>query len=271
MRRLAIALLALLAGCATSLDNRHNEGPDLAAHAGWSWQVIPAGMFTLATASRPTQIGETLTVYIEGDGFAYVRPTQPSSDPTPTDPLALRLAIADHSSHPVAWLGRPCQYTPSPSCSTAYWTTARFAPEVVESLNAALDTLKQRMGATHLILVGYSGGGGLAVLLSARRSDVAGIVTVAGLLDVGYWVNRDGYTPLFGSLDPADVASQLGSMPQVHFTGADDSTIGTDVARAFMARLPAGNKARLIEVPDFTHACCWAVRWPELQRKAGVW
>jgi pimeloyl-ACP methyl ester carboxylesterase len=71
-------------------------------------------------------------------------------------------------------------------------------------------SLKQRSGSTRLTLVGYSGGGTIAVLLAARRSDVAEVITVAANLDVGYWTQRDGLSPLTGSLDPA------GGNPRLH-------------------------------------------------------
>ncbi len=51
-----------------------------------------------------------MVVYIEGDGRAYVNRRTPSNDPTPGNPMALRLALADPSLR-VLYLGRPCQYT----------------------------------------------------------------------------------------------------------------------------------------------------------------
>ena len=268
---LAIVLLTLLlTACASS---RQAEGPSLAQGAGWGWEIFSAGAFDVAVASQPPRLpSKTLVVYLEGDGLAYVHANQPALDPTPTDPVALHMALSDPNGAAVAWIGRPCQYTlpeHGRNCRVTYWTTHRYAPEVVDSLDAALDILKQRRGATRLALVGYSGGGALAVLLAARRPDVAKVVTVAANLDLDYWTRRDGLTPLSQSLDPAQVAESLGSMPQVHFTGAEDHTVGTDVVRSFLHRLPAGAPARLVEVPHYTHSCCWARDWPTLA--AGLW
>lgn len=210
---------------------------------------------------------DTLVVYLEGDGFAYVRPRQPSVDPTPTDPVALRLALSDPSSATVTWIGRPCQYTlpdHGRNCRTVYWTGSRYAPEVLDSVGNAIDILKQRSGAKKLVLVGYSGGGAVAALLAARRVDVKTLVTVVADLDLGYWTRRDGLTPLSGSLDPVDVAPSLGTLPQTHFTGGQDKTVGTDVVRSFIKHLPAGTPVRLVEIPDYTHTCCWSRDWPSL-------
>ena len=41
-----------------------------------------------------------------------------------------------------------------------------------------------------------------------------------------------------------------------------------DEARAYLAHLPPDAPARLIEVPGFTHACCWARDWPSLMAEA---
>ena len=264
-----LLLALLLASCASS---RRAEGPDLAHAAGWRWDILPAGAFDLAVASSPRTGTPMLVAYLEGDGLAYATAHQPALDPTPTDPVALRMALADPTRSAVAWIGRPCQYTlpdHGRHCRTGYWTTARYAPEVVDSLGIALDALKRQSGATRLVLVGYSGGGALAVLLAAGRSDVAEVVTVVADLDLEYWPRRDGLAPLADSLDPAQAADRLGMLPQVHFTGARDRTVGTDVVRAYLSRLPPGTPARLVEVPGFTHACCWARDWPALAAGLG--
>jgi hypothetical protein len=267
---LPLLFVLALAGCASS---RHAEAPHLAQAADWRWQILPAGRFDLATASSRRKSGETLTAYIEGDGLAYVRPSQPALDPTPTDPVALRLALADPGTGPIAWIARPCQYTMPArgrGCDSAEWLERRYAPEVLDNIGDALDALKEESGARRLVLVGYSGGGAIAVLLAARRSDVSEIITVAADLDLDYWIHRDSLSPLTGSLDPANVAVQVQKIPQVHFTGSGDRVVGTDVARAYLSHLPPGAPVRLIEVPGFTHDCCWARDWPSLITAAAI-
>lgn len=267
-RRFAILLCLIVAAC-SGLAERQGLAPRLAGAAGWTSETLTGGSFAMAAAVAPLRASPTLVVYLEGDGFAYVDRSRPASDPTPLDPTALRMALA-HPDDGVnrAWLGRPCQYVMSTRCGTTYWTDRRYAPEIVDGVSAAIDQLKARSHATRLVLVGYSGGGAIAALLAARRGDVARLVTVAADLDVGYWTARGTLTPLTGSLDPADHASALAGVPQVHFTGGKDRVVGTDVARAYLARLPAGAPARLIEVPEFGHVCCWARDWPGLFRQA---
>lgn len=271
MRRpvLAAALALLLASCGTAA--RRAEGPDMARTAGWRWEIVPSGAFDVAAAVSPRPGGRILVIYLEGDGFAYVRARQPAQDPTPTDPVALRMALVDPSGAAAAWVARPCQYTLADrgrNCRTEFWTTARYAPEIVHSVSGVIDVLKRQSGAQDLVLVGYSGGGAVAALVAARRTDVVRVVSVAANLDLAYWTRRDGLTPLSGSLDPAREGVRLAAMPQIHFTGARDDTVGTDVAQSYLSTLPPGTPAQLVEVPGFTHACCWARDWPTLATDA---
>lgn len=267
MRWCVLILAVCLASCA-ALGNRLALGPELVGAAGWHWEILSSGVFDLAVAFPPGQSGDVLTVYVEGDGFAFVHPRQPSMDPTPTDPVALRLALAQPKfGGAVAWLGRPCQYTlpgHGRNCDARYWTNGRYAAEVIASLGLALDALKARTTASRLILVGYSGGGAAATLLAAHRRDVVGIITVAADLDLAYWTQRDGLSPLAGSLDPAAFAAQLGALPQYHFTGQQDMVVGTDVARSYFRRLPPLNNSTVQEIPGFNHTCCWVSAWPGL-------
>lgn len=271
-RRWCAILLAsvVLAGCSSVdlLPGRSQAGW-YARHAGWKYDAVDTGTFFLATALSPGSAGSRpLAVYLEGDGRAFVGDHTASRDPTPLTPMALRLALTHEG--PAGWVARPCQYTGPDTgrgCQFAYWTSHRYAPEVVQSMGRAIDDLKRRSGARTLILVGYSGGGALAALLAARRPDVVGFVTVGGNLDLGYWVEHDGLAPLGGSLDPADDAVQLSTMPQVHFSGMRDDVVAGAVARSFMARLGAGAPARLVELADFDHRCCWVEAWPQLVRR----
>jgi hypothetical protein len=262
-----LAIGAVLVACsAADMAPRARKAAMISRDAGWSGRIIAAGAFDIASFSSPAGASEILTVYIEGDGLAFQDRNTASADPTPADPLALRLAIAG-PQRPSAYLARPCQYVlpeHGRNCGPALWTGRRYAPEIVDSLDRAVDVLKEGAGAWRLVLVGYSGGGVVAALLAARRNDVAGLVTVAANLDVGYWVKRDGLAPLAGSLDPAAFAGRLAAVPQVHFAGGRDRVVGADVVRAYIARLPTSSRAALVEIADYDHRCCWAEAWREL-------
>jgi len=269
---LAVRLLALLAalsvaGCGGIGEDRRAPAEAAARAAGLAPILVPAARFTLRAwvpaAPRPAQ---RLAVFIEGDGRAWLSRTRPSDDPTPRRPVALELAA--RSAQPlVAYLARPCQELPAGArgnCEVRYWTGHRFAPEVAAALDEALDTLKQRLGARRLLLVGYSGGGNLALLLGARRSDVDGVLTVAGVLDHAAWTALHGVTPLVGSLNAAD-AEGIARLPQAHVAGADDREVPPVLAQRYVARFPPASRPALLVEPGADHGCCWAERWPALE------
>ena len=196
MRLLILVVLASLAGCAgISPESRWRHAEQLAQQAGWQKLRIPAEKFVLSAYVKKAQTqADTLTIYIEGDGFAWVSSSQASSDPTPRNPVGLQLALR-HPQAPgnaAGYLARPCQYVEpedARNCRQAYWTDRRFATEVIEASDQAIGVLKQRVGASRLVLVGYSGGGAVAALVAARRDDVVQLITVAGNLDHRAWTH----------------------------------------------------------------------------------
>ena len=271
--RQSVLLIALaLSACASlpSPAERGNSAEALAAAQGWRKMVLPAGRFELlAFLSARPMVKDTLTVYIEGDGFAWATASQPSLDPTPIHPVGLELALRD-TRGAVAYLARPCQYTQatSPNCNPDYWTSRRFAPEVITASSNALDLLKARSGAKQLVLVGYSGGGAVAALLAARRDDVEALITVAGNLDHQAWTSHHHIDPLVGSLNPADEAARLLRMPQLHFVGARDEVMPALVARAYADRFPKARRPELRIIAGQAHLCCWVEQWPALLQQA---
>ncbi|WP_206539436.1 hypothetical protein [Caballeronia grimmiae] len=71
------------------------------------------------------------------------------------------------------YLARPCQYTPmpeNPRCDVRYWTSARFAPDVLVSMNEAMDAIAARAPGPGVDLVGYSGGGATTYRRCPSRS-----------------------------------------------------------------------------------------------------
>ncbi|WP_317203283.1 alpha/beta hydrolase [Janthinobacterium sp.] len=271
--QLALLLLSagLLAGCAAPTpEARRQHADSLAAARGWQRLTLPTDDFVLAAYGPAAAAGATLTIYIEGDGLAWLSRARASDDPTPLRPLALQLAL-QHKQGPAAYLARPCQYVDGAerrACEPDYWTGHRFAPPVVAASNQAIDALKRRYGATQLVLVGYSGGAAVAALVAARRADVARLVTVAGNLDHAAWTALHDVPALSGSLNPADAWARLQYIPQWHFIGAADANVGPAVAAAYLARFPAARRPHLQVVAGFDHSCCWAEQWPALSAPA---
>jgi len=247
---------------------RHAHAEALAAAQGWQAEVVSAGQFDLvAYVPKHTRQDPLLTVYIEGDGFAWINGATPSNDPTPRNPLALRLAVAQPVGN-AAYLARPCQFVLAPACRQPYWTESRFAPEVIASMNEGINQLKLRFGAKRLTLVGYSGGAAVAALLTARRQDVERLVTVAGNLDHAAWTTHHRVAPLSGSLNASDDREQLAAVLQTHFVGERDKVIPPSLASMWAEELRGRDNRNLRVQPGFDHTCCWAESWRELSVQA---
>lgn len=271
MKLLWVIASLFLSSCMTipSLEERRSLANELARLHGWQSVLIESEKFDLVAYVPSFQNpGKKLTIYIEGDGLAWVGRTQPSFDPTPRDPLALRLALA-HQDGNAVYLGRPCQYVDAElsGCSRLYWTDMRFAPEVISATSQAIDILKQKFGASRLVLVGYSGGGAVAALVAARRNDIALLVTVAGNLDHRAWTSYHHISPLAGSLSPADQVDALHNIPQWHFVGASDGNITPEIIQSFANRFPLRYRPEVRVMPGFDHRCCWAESWPAIWRQ----
>jgi len=266
---LPLLCLFVLAGCASTPSplQRLSNAEQLAGSYGWKQETIHSEQFDIV-AFLPKKVMQRslLTVYFEGDGLAWLNRTTPSSNPTPVHPIGLLLALK-HQTDNVAYLARPCQFTGGgipKGCDSAYWTNKRFSEKVIKASGVAIDKLKHKFGATELQFVGYSGGGAVAVLLAARRTDVVRLVTVAGNLNHKLWASKHRTSPLIGSLNPPDYWRQLKDIPQIHFIGQYDEVVMPEVAASYSSRFPRNIKPKVMTVPKFDHACCWVEQWPDL-------
>ena len=267
-RRFLVFCCVLVIGACTNLsvDSRKDSARALAETAGFTYVEIETDSFTLATYGR-FGFSKDVTVYLGGDGFSYVTPTEVSSNPTPIKPTALTLAASDPSES-VIYLARPCQYVDlarEKYCSSKYWSSHRFAEEVVSAYEQALDHIKNLVGGVAFHLVGYSGGGAVAVLIAARRGDVISVRTVAGYLDHIALNKMVGVEPLKGSLDPMRVASALRGIPQVHYSGSRDLVIPPWVGKKFVSVVGNPKCARSITVDGVSHEYGWVEYWKTVE------
>jgi dienelactone hydrolase len=261
-RLLAAALGVLVAACATPAQHFAREAQAL----GFASEVVAGDPFrhVVYYAGVDTS-ADVLHVYIEHDGTPWIDGRIVSDDPTPRTPFALELMARD--SGPRLFLGRPCYFATrrDRGCSTLMWTNRRYAPEVVDSMAAALRAFLARHSYRDVVLIGYSGGGTLAWLLASRVPQASAVVTIGANLDTAAWTELHAYDPLAGSLDPAAQPPLPASIVHVAYVGERDENVPPSIVRSFAARHP---QTRIVEVAGFDHRCCWIERWPQLLRDA---
>jgi len=263
LRCLFVTLCVFLAsGCSL---HSFPTASELATRGGFIRHVFTAPDFDIVGYTRYAP-DSALTVYIEGDGRAWLTRNQPSSDPTPGLPLALALAVLDHTPNKV-YLARPCQFTAGTpefrDCTIEDWTSGRMSQAVIRSMDVALNQAKTESGAQHIHLVGYSGGGGIAILLAARRKDVASIRTVAGNLNIDLWTRQHNISPLVHSLHPEDHAGAVRHISQTHYVGAKDTNITETITSSFI-KASSGNLSDMQVIPNCTHSTGWEEQWSHL-------
>jgi hypothetical protein len=266
-RLLAASLCIILCGCEAAQSVRLDKAQRIAQSARLIERDIAAGRFLLRSYER---IGDpangTARVYIEGDGLAWLGKNRPSPDPTPINPVALSLAQADRGAN-VAYLARPCQYNgafDAKACPEKYWKSARFSPEIVKAMNDVLDGLKRRHGLHRFELVGYSGGGAVALLMAAGRNDIASIRTVAGNLDTDAFSKLHNVSAMTESLNPASVARRISAIPQMHFVGGRDAIVPAGIYQAYRDASGPGKKISITILPEADHETGWVEQWPAL-------
>lgn len=263
-----VALLAV-SGCAGLFPNPCVTADNLAEKAGLQKQFIRAGNFELLTYSRTKVPGAALTIYLEGDGSAWRTSHQLSADPTPQNPLALKLALLDPAVN-IAYIARPCQYViksgRDENCSSDYWSSKIFSSPVISAMNQACSLMENQASARGIHLVGYSGGGAVAVLVASRRNDVLSIRTVAGNLDHKEVCRHHKVSFLTGSLNAIDVAEKIRYIPQIHFCGSRDRVVPASIARRFVARQSEPRCSRVILLQNVDHHKGWLDQWPVLLR-----
>jgi hypothetical protein len=259
------AFLALAAALVCACANSSRRADTLASSQGFKKQIEIGDGFrhVVYRNTAPTQ-GAMLHVYIEGDGTPYWRPDIVAVDPTPHDPLMLRLMALD-SAHSV-YLGRPCYFAlyRDDRCSPLLWTLRRFSPEVLDSMEAVLRGELARAGATQAELFGHSGGGTLAVLLAQRVKAVTRVVTLGANLDLPAWCALHHFAPLLGSVNPVGQPTSRTDLKTLHLVGENDTNTPPFLVQA-AARARGGELVRV--VMHFDHQCCWESMWRAILRE----
>ena len=233
---------------------------------GFTEQTISTSSFLLTSYERVTVKGNVVNVYIEGDGRAWLSKRMPSLDPTPKNPVALELAKLDDTED-VIYLARPCQYTKMINgsvCDQKYWTSHRFASEVIEAMDVALNDIKQRHQITKFNLIGFSGGGNVAALLAAKRDDVKSLRTVAGNLNHTLQSEIHNVSSMPSSLNAVTISSEISHIPQLHFIGVKDKIVPQQIYDSYARAAGHTECLKSYVIKKVGHSNGWEAVWPNL-------
>lgn len=234
-----IVIFLFLCGCA-SID----------IPSSFEYKEIKTRSFSIASWQKITSPNSIYKIYIEGDGYAFNTRGKATQDPTPHSNLVRKLAFGDNSPN-VIYLARPCQYIKSPICSQRHWTTARFAPEII---NAEYEAIKSTVGDNPVILIGFSGGAQVAGLIATAKPglNVKKIITIAGNLDHLAWTQYHKLPPLSESMNLESYRNQFAKIPQIHYVGTKDKVIPPVLVNQFV-----GNNDLIIKVKNASHNEGW--------------
>lgn len=256
---LIYAVLALITGCANSTYQK--------VFANRNYRIVEqrAHFKHFVVEYFPNNAGDTLHIYIEGDGNPWLG-NAPAADPTPRQPLALELMYG--SAADAIYLGRPCYFNhyargEDAQCDVRYWTSARYSQAVIDDMTAVALRYIAQKNPRRIVLIGYSGGGVLATMMACalpKPVTLITLITLAANLDTDRWAALHNYSALSLSRNPAEYFVPCSGLTQLHFAGADDMQVPPDITQTFTDRFDA----TLTVLPNTDHSRGWVEQWPQL-------
>ena len=246
-----------LCACAT-LETRKNTADDIIQEAGLHTRVLPTSPYKLFSAhNNLEQPVDRLTIIIEGDGLAWVNRYTLSDDPTPTNPVGLKIAAT--IKKPSIYLARPCQYISSSNCTADIWSHNRFDKTVTDSYMNALNLISQQYNVRQFDIVAYSGGAYIALLLAAGRHDIQNVTTIAGVLNPDAWTRFHDISPLNIEHDLPSLLLNTRDTGFLHICGTDDEVVPCTLTKDFIGKTASLNldNHRLAERRGKDHEDLW--------------
>jgi pimeloyl-ACP methyl ester carboxylesterase len=254
----ATFLITSLQGCANTPETYADR---VAENASLRREDLPTKPFTITTYSRITSLNEPINVYLDGDFLGWAPTTDPGAPAPPEQALGLRLAALDPSPN-VLYIAHPCQLTNNDeACDPAVLAQGRYASLVMVDINRAIDHFALPFLHPSLNLVGASGGASLAILLAARRHDVASLRTVAGNIDPLGAARAHAADSNDDLIDPLPIAPRIALLPQQHLVGTQDTATPPFLTNNFIKALGPTSCASIVEFTEATHTTGWEEIW----------
>lgn len=252
-----------LCGCASdSTSSRKID--DVAGINGFRRVEVQTSSFLITTYQKITSEKLPYVFYIEGDGRVTIAGGRGiSPNPTPSSTIFFDLAVLDSRPN-VVYVARPCQHIKmeyNKRCSDrSYWTDKRFSDDSVESINEVINKVNN---GQKFSLIGYSGGGAIAILVAARNDLVKDIITLGGNLDHEEFTKSHYVPAMKGSLNPINYAQNIRQIPQLHLVGGKDRVVYPNIARKYVLK---SNSVCVHEkiFPNNTHSKGWDEVWAQI-------
>ncbi len=265
LKLLSLSLICSLTGCHYyKFSNDYNNPNNIALKANLNKQLNYTKNFIITSYSKSQispqnlDLNKQLFIYIEGDGQAWISRYRLSNNPTPKDPLTLKLAAIDPNPN-VLYIARPCQFTDLKldlNCHNKYWSESRYSIEVVDAINEVINNFKlsiikkiknQKIKPPQLAihLIGYSGGATIAGLVASIRDDITSIRTIAGNLDHDAVSDFHKTTKLKDSLNLINYIHKIKHIPQMHYIGEYDQIIPLNIIKNFVNQVNNANDSNL--------------------------
>ena len=220
-------------------------------------EVVYQNSFTIYSLQKINN-NKKVVVYIEGDGLSWIDRFTPSSDPTPKNPLAFKLAKLDQNQN-VVYLARPCQYIQNNRCQREIWTKLQYSNEIMANYTNILKELKNKHSEVHL--VGYSGGSVIAMYqASIKELNIKSIRTVAGNIKPGEFTQLLNISPYRTSLNLNAIENNIRSISQSHFYGTKDKVIPKELYTNYQERNLNNSCIKFTKV-NATHNKKWEIFW----------
>jgi len=238
---------------------------DYVSH-GFKKELVKGDEFWITTYQRIKDQNAPYVFYIEGDGAAFAGRYRVSTNPTPRRQMMIELANMDTRPN-IIYVARPCQYTPmnlNPKCSLPYWTDKRMSDDSVAAMNEVVNSINKN--GKKFSLVGFSGGGAIAILIAARNPLVKDIITIAGNLDHAEFTAHHKVSPMTGSFNPIDYTDAVKHIPQLHVSGKDDNIVPAHIADKFTKKSSSPCVKNEI-YPNVSHLNGWNKVWSQIYTK----
>lgn len=256
----------LLLGLTFFIFSCNNDVPKMAVSVlesdkkphGFKERIYQTKNFQVFTLQKITDPNAPYRIYLEGDGKSFIGKNRPSPNPTPTSNFLIDLVKEDGSEN-IIYIARPCQFVTDQKCQNKYWTSARFSPEIMNSVNEVLNNFSKY----DVEIVAYSGGATIAKYLIPFNKNVISFRTIAGNLDNKKFAQIHHVAPMDKPTTKENF-EYLSRIPQIHFVGVEDEIIPKEIVKSYLSKMSYRGCATTVMVKKATHTSGWKEGWKRL-------